>query len=143
MSSAVSVGRFLPVDSDELGDTGARIRARRKSLGLQAGRLAALAEVNREHLSAVENGHKRPTDEWVRRVELAMDEWARETGQEPTEPVEPATPAHGRMIKFTVEGVYGAKALVVEGPVENLAELEDMVDRVMRRLAGDNAPTDQ
>lgn len=139
MTSSAAMARFLTVDS-EMGP-GASIRARRKALGMGAGRLASLAEVSREHLSAVENGHKVPTGEWVRRVELAMDDWARETGQMQDEPAEPPTPAPGGMIKFTVEGVYGAKALVVEGPVENLAELEDMVDRVMKRLAGDNGAT--
>jgi hypothetical protein len=112
---------------------------------MAAGRLSAMAEVSREHLSAVENGHKKPTDEWVRRVELAMDRYAHETGQD--EPEAPAAANEGAtppgFIRFKVEGVYGAKALVVEGPVDNLPELEAAVDRIMRRLAGEQGATDK
>ncbi len=93
MTSSASVARFATVDTSDMG-LGARIRARRKTLGLQAGRLAALAQVNREHLSAVENGHKEPTQEWVRRIELAMDQYEHETGQD--EPTPPPAPAASR-----------------------------------------------
>lgn len=139
MTSGAAVARFLSVRDESA--PGGRIKDRRKSLGMPANRLAKEAEVSREHLSAVENGHKQPTPEWVRRVELAMDRYAHETGQD--EPAAaPATHA-APMVRFTVEGVYGAKALVVEGPVENIAELEAAVDKIMRRLAGEqgNAPT--
>lgn len=45
--------------------------------------------------------------------------------------------AKPNVIRFEVQGVYGARALVVEGPVENIAELEAAVDRIMRRLASE------
>ena len=139
MTTSAAVTRFALVDSDN----GARIRARRKALGMTAGRLASMAGVSREHLSAVENGHKAPMDEWVRRVELAMDRYARETGQEEPDADEgqPGSDTSRGLIRFTVEGVYGAKALVVEGPVENIAELEAAVDKIMRRLAGEQGDT--
>lgn len=137
MTGAASVAKLSHVDSENLG-TGARIRARRKALGLKAGRLAELAVVNPQHLSAIENGHKEPTEEWARRVERAMDVYARETGQDEPASAPAVTPP---MIRFTVEGVHGAKALVVEGPVENIAELEAAVDKIMRRLAGEKSPT--
>jgi len=129
MSSAVAVGRFLPVDND-LGP-GSRIRTRRKALGIQAGRLATMAEVNREHLSAVENGHKIPTDEWVRRVELAMDDYARETGQdEPVEALEvPVEP-----IRLTFHDVYGIGEIIAEAPADHGDELVAAVMKLMSEL---------
>lgn len=141
MTSAAVVGRF-PVVTEQTGP-GVRLRARREALGLTGTALAKLAEVSREHLSAIESGHKTPTTEWVRRVERALDNYAHETGQDEPESEAPAPATSPGLIRFKVEGVYGAKALVVEGPVENLAELEEMVDRVMRRLAGESGTTDK
>jgi hypothetical protein len=71
-----------------------------------------LAEVSREHLSAVESGHKTPTAEWLRRVELALDNYAHETGQdEPT----PASDAPAEPLRFTFRDVYGIGEIVAEG----------------------------
>lgn len=138
MTNSAAVARFPSVDSDN--GPGARIRARRKSLGMSASRLADMAEVSREHLSAVENGHRVPSVEWERRVYLAMERYGHETGQdEPTPTPAEAPSAEQGFIRFKVEGVYGAKALVVEGPVENIAELEAAVDRIMRRLQSPDA----
>jgi transcriptional regulator with XRE-family HTH domain len=134
MQNTAAVGRFPAVVENSAGS---RLRARRKALGLTGTGLAKLAEVSREHLSAVETGHKEPTSEWLRRVELALDNYEHETGQD--EPA--AEPNDAGFVRFKVEGVYGAKALIVEGPVENIAELEAAVDRIMRRLAGDNGAT--
>jgi DNA-binding XRE family transcriptional regulator len=51
----------------------------------------------------------------------------------PTHP--PLAPeAKDKVIRFRVEGVYGADALIVEAPPENLEALEHAVDRIMRGL---------
>ena len=130
--TTTSLGRV----TDE--NRGAAVRARREHLGMTASGLAKLAGVDRGKLRAFEDGADAPSEPWIGRVERALDGFEAETGHRPGEATEAP---HSGMIKFTVEGVYGAKALVVEGPVENLAVLEDMVDRVMRRLAGDNGAT--
>lgn len=135
MSSSAAVDRFESVDSTT--GAGARIRARRKSLGIQAGKLASLAEVSRVHLSSVENGHDEPTEEWVRRVELAMDRYAHETGQDEPEPlVGGAAPVEGApgLIRIEVPNLHGGQAIVVEGPVDDPEALAAAVDAIMRRL---------
>lgn len=115
------------------------MRARREHLGMTASGLAKLAGVDRGKLRAFEDGEDAPSEPWINRVERALDGFESETGHEPGEAAN--KPPEAGFIRFKVEGVYGAKALVVEGPVENLPELEEMVDRVMRRLAGENGAT--
>lgn len=40
------------------------------------------------------------------------------------------------MLRIEVPNVDGSRALVVEGPVDELPALEDAVDRMMRRADG-------
>lgn len=108
------------------------MKARREHLGMNASGLAKLAGVDRGKLRAFEDGEDQPSEAWIGRVVRALDGFEAETGHRPGEVAESTRPP---MIRFTVEGVYGAKALVVEGPVDNLAELEAAVDRIMRRLS--------
>ena len=119
---------------------GSEVKARREALGLSVRSLASLADVDRGRLAKFEEGETSPRDYWIQRVENALDR-AEAEGVE----LSPGDdePAPSGLIRFKVEGVYGAKALVVEGPVENLPELEEMVDRVMRRLAGEQDATDK
>ena len=138
MTSGATMARFQPVIGDS-AHPGVGIRTRRQALGLTATKLAKLAEVSRTHLSEIEAGHVDPSPEWSRRIELAMDRYAHETGQDEPEPEKPASP---NVLRVEVQGVYGAKALVFEAPVENIAELEEMVDRIMRRLAGEQGNSD-
>ena len=46
------------------------------------------------------------------------------------------------LVRFTVKGVYGVEAVVLEGPVDNIAELEASLDRIMRRVAGRSGPAE-
>lgn len=119
---------------------GARVRERREALGLSVRSLAALADVDRGRLALFEEGSTSPRDYWAQRVEHALDRAEAEGAEPVAEDDEASKPG---FVRFKVEGVYGAKALVVEGPVENIGELEAAVDRIMRRLAGEpgDAPT--
>lgn len=134
MTIHASVARFPRVDSEQQG-AGSRLQARRKSLGMPATRLAKEAEVNREHLSAVENGHKIPTAEWVRRVELAMDRYARETGQEPSE-AEASAPASesAEPIRLTFHDVFGIGEIIAEGPGDKPDELVAAVVKLLAEI---------
>lgn len=122
-------------------ERGEQFKARRTAIGMSVSALAKRAGVDRGSLSHLEEGRS-VRDTTVAQIERTLTELEHELGMDvPTvvAPIgKPETPA---MIRFTVEGVYGAKALVVEGPVENVAELEAAVDRIMRRLAGENEPT--
>lgn len=134
-ATTTSLGRV----TDE--SRGAAVRARREHLGMTVSGLAKRAAVDRGKLAKFESGENTPTERWINGVERALDAFEEETGHEPGEVEQKAAAAPG-LIRFTVEGVYGAKALIVEGPVDNIAELEEMVDRVMRRLAGDATTTE-
>lgn len=105
------------------------------SLGMPANRLAREAEVSREHLSSVENGHKEPTPEWVRRVELAMDRYARETGQEARDgDVVPAPPAEADPIRLTFHDVYGIGEIIAEAPGDKGDELVAAVVKLLAEI---------
>lgn len=119
---------------------GSEVKARREALGLSLRSLAALADVDRGRLALFEEGSASPRDYWIQRVEHALDR-AEAEGVEPV--VEDDEANRPGFVRFKVEGVYGAKALVVEGPVDNLPELEAAVDRIMRRLAGEQGATDK
>jgi transcriptional regulator with XRE-family HTH domain len=119
--------------------TGRDIKARRDRIGLTIKELAELAGVSRDTLSDWERGARDPQAKTVDLVLDALDRLEDEMGIK-------APPAHGPspgMLRFEVTGVYGADALVVEGPVENLAELEAMIDRIMRGGASRRADDSQ
>lgn len=139
MTTEATMTRLQSV-TGESAQPGFGIRTRRQALGLTGTKLAKLAQVSRVHLSEIESGRKEPSTEWLRRVELAMDRYEHETGQDEPEPA--AAPEKPAVIRVEVQGVYGAKALVFEAPPENIAELEAMVDRVMRRLAREQGDSD-
>lgn len=136
MTIHATVARFPSVDNQS--EPGGRIADRRKSLGMPAIRLAKEAEVSREHLSAVENGHKQPSPEWVRRVELAMDRYARETGQaasdDTTEAVEESPQSAKDPIRLTFHDVYGVGEIIAEGPGDKPDELVAAVVKLLAEL---------
>ena len=119
---------------------GAGIQRRRLEIGISVAELARRAGVDRGRLTALENG-ERVRDTTLAAVTRALADLEHELGMDVPSVVEAPTAAAPSMIRFTVEGVYGAKALVVEGPVENIAELEAAVDKIMRRLAGEQGDT--
>ncbi len=121
--------------------TGEDVQRRRLAIGISVAELARKASVDRGRLSALEGGDK-VRDTTLAAVIRALSELEHELGMdEPSQvvPVQVPVAEKPNVIRFEVQGVYGAKALVVEGPVENIAELEAAVDRIMRRLAGEQA----
>lgn len=106
------------------------LRARREHLGMSKAALAKLAGVDRGKLQRYEDGIDSPSDRWIGGIERALDDFEAETGHAPGESAE-----RPHVIRFEVQGVYGAKALIVEGPVDDLPALEAAIDRIMRRLA--------
>jgi len=137
--------------AQEWSTVGSEFRERRLRLKMTQEEVAVEADLNRDTVSAIEAGKgglksRRQLDDALTRLEdegglppLTVAESDEIPRSAPTEPETSRTPVP--MIRFTVEGVYGAKALVVEGPVENLPELEEAVDRIMRRLAGEQGST--
>lgn len=112
-------------------------RQRRDRLHMNQDEVAAEAGMNRDTVGAIEAGKgsaskRRDLDEALTRLEAEANLPPLAENARVEEVSKPAESEH--LIRFKVEGVYGAKALIVKGPVENLSELEAAVDRIMRRL---------
>jgi transcriptional regulator with XRE-family HTH domain len=107
---------------------GREVKARRERIGMKIYELAEAAGVNKDTLSDWERGKRNPHPDTIEAVLTALDKLEEEMGID----TPPATQAKPGMLRFEVTGVYGADALVVEGPIENLRELEAMIDRIMR-----------
>jgi transcriptional regulator with XRE-family HTH domain len=108
--------------------SGRDVAARRDRIGMTIRELAESAGVSRDTLSDWEHGKRNPQSETVERVLAELDRLEEEMGIT-------APPGHATapgMVRFEVTGVYGADALVVEGPIESIAELEASIDRIMR-----------
>lgn len=108
-------------------EKGVRFKERRIRLGMSVAALAKRAGVDRGTLTRLEAGRDGAHDATLGQIERALAELEEATGVE-----DPDSPAG--VVRFVVRGVYGADSLIVEGPVESIAELERSVDRIMRRL---------
>lgn len=132
MSEGLAVTRVDGMD-DQARARARSITARREALGMTITDLAHEAGVNRGQLGEYEGGKHASSEPWIRKVENALARIEVETGHD--EPPTPLIPDDkGKVVRFVVEGVYGAKALIVEVPPENVDDLERAIDRIMRRL---------
>lgn len=117
-------------------DTGAQFQARRVAIGMSVKALAERAGVDRGSIAKLEAGEKvRMTT--VGAIDKALSDLEHEYGMDlpsQVETLKAPTATEPGVVRVKVEGVYGAKALIVEAPPENLPELEAMVDRIMRNL---------
>lgn len=119
-------------DEGEQESVGGRFEQRRLALGLSRSALAERAGIYRETLKKLEEGHDGIRETTIATVDRALNDLEQEIGMNDPEKNE-------HVVRFVVHGVYGVDALIVEGPVENIAELEASVDRIMRRLRGSGA----
>lgn len=110
-----------------MSNEGSRITERRERLGLNKSELAKEAGVHRDTLSDIEGG-KGFQAATLAKIEETLSRREQEAGI--------GAPATSGVVRYVVQGVYGAEALVVEGPVANIGELEASVDRIMRRIQG-------
>lgn len=113
--------------SDE--DRGKVVEQRRHAIGMSQHDLAAATErlgmkVSRDAIIAAEAGKaaKRTYD----RLDAFFERW-QETTDEGTEPAAP------QVATFRVSGNFGVD-VVIEGPVDNLRELEGAVERLIRGM---------
>lgn len=117
--------------------TGDRFRERRIRLNLTQDELAAEAGIkSRDTVRAVEQGHgsapsRRRLDEALTKLEIEGRGEAATSDEDAAE-----TPAHPHLIEFEVTGDFGVR-VVVKGPVENAAELEASVARLIRDMKSD------
>lgn len=111
----------------EVEDEG--IRERRERLGLTLRALADRAGVDRGRLSDIEKGAT-PRPSTLAQIRRALDEFEDETSG----PYD--HDAEERTVTFRMSGNFGVD-VTVSGPVENLAELEDSVGRLLQRMRSD------
>lgn len=134
MATTAEMPRLVSVtDEDDQGDRGKRIQERRLQLGLSVSALARKANVYRDTITSVESGGDGTRETTYAVIERALDELEEEMGPDPQ-------PPPSRVVRYIVKNVYGAESLVVEGPVENIAELERSVDRFLRGTGSSEDP---
>lgn len=109
---------------------GANIRARRVGHGMSLNGLAKLSGVTRQTIVKAEADDDKVTELTFSRLERALDDFEDETEITNVETLPNGN--GGNLVKFTIHGVYGAAEVIVEGPVENMAELQAAVDKLLR-----------
>lgn len=109
---------------------GKAIKARRVALGVTVKALAEKAGVDRGRLAAIEDGAAARAST-IGAIEAALSRLEEEmSGPYDQE-------QHG-LVTFRMSGDFGVD-VVVQGPVENLAELEQSVDRLIQRMRAKDA----
>lgn len=114
--------KVTAMPEDETG-VGARLQERRMALGLTRKALADKAGVDRGRLSLIEKGASFH-DATVGAIERTLTQLEEEMGG----PYD----RHGQ-VTFRMAGNFGVD-VVVQGPVENLSELEASVARLLREM---------
>lgn len=134
-SRAVAPTLAAVARTGDQAERGRLVAEQRAALGLSKSKLAEMAHVDRATLDRIESG-RAGRDTSLAAVERALANFDEEVSPPPGIGAE-----ESGVVRFVVRGVYGAEALIVEGPVENIAELEASVDRIMRRLRGNQDET--
>ncbi|HET6917333.1 MAG TPA: helix-turn-helix transcriptional regulator [Acidimicrobiales bacterium] len=113
--------------------TGQRIARRRKALGLDVIDLANRAGVDRGNLARIEADEvQRPRQSTLHAIETALDRLE----EEMSGPYD--TPPQPRVVTFRVHGNFGVD-VVVEGPVENLKDLQNSVKELLADMRSERA----
>lgn len=116
----------LGVVAEDQNEAGDALRDRRMALGLSLSALHRRSGIDRGTIKRMEEGIEGTRGTTWGAVNRALSDLEHEMGMN-----DPESPG---IVRFVVRGVFGADSLVVEGPVESIAELERSVDRIMRRL---------
>jgi transcriptional regulator with XRE-family HTH domain len=103
----------------------ARIRARRERLGMSLRDLEKESGVNRATIASVETGDKNVRSASVKAITAALDRIEGEiSGPYDSDP---------RTVTFRLQGNFGVD-VTLQGPVDNLDELEASVTRLLRSM---------
>ena len=124
-----------PNTLERVTNTGAgeAIKTRRKALGVTVKALAERAGVDRGRLAAIEDGASARTST-IGAIERALSDLEEEMGG-------PYDKPDRGLVTFRLSGNFGVD-VVVQGPVENLDELEEKVERLIQRMRSqDNGVT--
>lgn len=126
----------LPAVTTSAGDSsdrGSAIARRIEALGITDREWHAVTGIDRKTLNRAIRNEPGTRPGTYTAIEAELDKLeARNAGEAVTAAQQEIAPG---VVRVEVQGVYGAKALVFQAPVENIDVLEQMVDRIMRRLA--------
>lgn len=131
MVGASNSAGLVPVSEDE--SRGEAITRRRKSHGMTANALAKRAGMDPKTLKRAEDDEPGTTDTTYTRLENVLDEYDREVGVDLAKAPAPTPPPDPHLVRFKLSGNFGVD-VVVEGPVENLAELQESVHRLLGQM---------
>lgn len=119
----MSQAGLLSVDQQARGQS---IRQRRLALGIKSQHvLARESKVSRDAVMAAEKGTA--SDDTYDRLEAWLSRIEEEAGMDT-----PPLSEHG-LVTFRLSGNFGVE-VTVQGPVENVAELEAAVERLIRKV---------
>lgn len=118
----------LPVMTEQT-QRGAAIQTRMERMGISARQFEKEAAVERTTLKRAIEGTPGTRESTYRAIEAALDKLEEEMGID-------APTAEPGLIEFRVEGLYGAKAVIVKGPVKDKDALLEVVERLMRGQSG-------
>lgn len=105
---------------------------RQERTGVTDTEIADKINMSREQVGRILSGQV-PNTRSLGKIERAMDELEAEDGGGPLVPKQSSAT---RNVVFRLTGIYGVAEVVVEGPVENMAELEEAVEKILRRAQG-------
>lgn len=136
MKELASRADSLPVTSSAGNETdrGAAIQRRIDALGISDREWHTQTGIDRKTLHRAIRNEPGTRASTYTAIEAELDKLEAKVAGVPTAQEAPEAP---RVVRIEVPNVYGARALIVEGPVDDLPALEAMVDRIMRRMAGD------
>lgn len=118
--------------SGDENNRGAAIQRRIDALGISDREWHAQTGIDRKTLHRAIRNEPGTRPSTYTAIEAELDKLeAKVSGRAVAQPA----PERPNVVRIEVPNVYGAQALVFEGPVESLPELEAAVDRIMRRLA--------
>lgn len=137
MDGVASRAESPPVTTSagDASDRGSAIRERVEALGITDREWHAITGIDRKTLGRAIRNEPGTRASTYTAIEAELDKLERRAAGEPVAMGQPDT-EKPNVLRVEVKGVYGAEALIVEAPPENLAELEEMVDRIMRNLRG-------
>lgn len=133
MKKAIDGADFALVRSEDedVGDDsrGALIGRRVHALGITDREWHAVTGIDRKTLGRAIRNEPGVRPGTFTAIEAELDRLEARNAGGATREVAPG------VVRIEVQGVYGTKALILEAGVENSELLEQMVDRIMRRLA--------
>jgi hypothetical protein len=129
MSETTRAATLTPVGTDD-ETRGQAIGRRMRAIGMNPMDLAGEAGRNRSLLYRVLKDEANVRDDSYRAFELALDRIEREHGHGGPDAV---LSTEQGLIEFEVTGDFGVR-VVVKGPIENAAELEASVARLIRDI---------